>query len=87
MTPDEIVAEAQANVVKAEREIAKRCATGDACEIDGLFTDRTGTPATPRMHAARTCQLDVRCWYRQPIDTSVECDVLSTYLDLAMDRQ
>ena len=45
MTDDEIIAEAQANFIKANRDIAEHCATGDVREIDGLLIKYTGVPA------------------------------------------
>ena len=45
MTEDEIVAELQANFIKANRDIAEHCATGDVREIDGLLIKYTGVPA------------------------------------------
>lgn len=46
MTEDEIVAELQANFIKANRDIAEHCATGDVREIAGLLIKHTGVPAS-----------------------------------------
>ena len=45
MTEDEIIAELQANFIKANRDIAEHCATGEVREIDGLLIKYTGVPA------------------------------------------
>ncbi len=45
MTDDEIIAELQANFIKANRDIAEHCATGEFREIDGLMIKYTGVPA------------------------------------------
>lgn len=48
MTDDEIVAELQANFIKANRDIAEHCATGEVREIDGLLIKYTGVPAADK---------------------------------------
>jgi ribosomal protein S18 acetylase RimI-like enzyme len=45
MTEDEIIAELQTNFIKANRDLAEHCATGEVCEIDGLLIKYTGVPA------------------------------------------
>jgi ribosomal protein S18 acetylase RimI-like enzyme len=45
MTEDEIIAELQANFMKANRDIAEHCTTGELREVDGLMIKYTGVPA------------------------------------------
>jgi GNAT superfamily N-acetyltransferase len=45
VTDDEIIAEAQANFIKANRDIGEHCLTGEVREVDGLLIKYTGVPA------------------------------------------
>jgi GNAT superfamily N-acetyltransferase len=45
VTDDEIIAEAQANFIKANRDIGEHCISGEVREIDGLVIKYTGVPA------------------------------------------
>jgi ribosomal protein S18 acetylase RimI-like enzyme len=44
LTESDVVAELQTNFLKANRDIAEHCATGEVREIDGLLVKFTGVP-------------------------------------------